>query len=298
MSIVPGSGNGGKRGYVLSKIALDTTAKNPDDSASNCKVTELRNSTMPQSVQVSIGVLLCLLFVFGCQAPLAVKQMQAKNPLARNAPKTPVKMVDVWNSYAQARPDGTIIRGKAGRVHFYDNHRGDRAVKVDGDVTVLVFDANETDPVHTKPLKVFQFKADTLDQHHSHQQPFGHGYNFFLPMDEIGGIEKPLSIIVRFDNYLDDAFVVTQPVNTVLAGRRAEHPTDPTIREFLDSRSLFAETNRNITTAHNASAIQQVAHITETTTVVEPERSRNSTIIPLNSNMTRRLHSTVTLDTP
>jgi len=252
---------------------------------------------MPQSVQISACVLLCLLFVVGCHTPLAIKQMQAKNPLARNAPKTPVKMVDVWNSYAQARPDGTIMRGMAGRVLFYDNHRSDRAVKVDGDVTVFVFDGNETDPAHAKPIKVFQFEANTLDEHHTHQQPFGHGYNFFLPMDEIGGVEKPLSIIVRFDNHLDDMFVMTQPVNTILAGRRAEQPTEPSIREFLDSRSLLAEANRSITTAHNASAIQQVGYITETT-AIEPERSRNSTIIPLNSNMTRRLHSTTTVDVP
>ena len=283
--------------FTFLEIALDTMAKNLDDSISSCKVTELRNKTMPRSVQVSIGVLLCLLFVVGCQAPLTVKQMQAKNPLARNAPKTPVKMVDVWNSYAQTTPDGTIMRGKAGRVHFYDNHRGDRAVKVNGDVTVYVFDGNETDLAYTKPLKIFQFGADVLDKHHSHQQPFGHGYNFFLPMDEIGGIEKPLSIIVRFDNHQDDMFVMSsQPVNTILAGRRPEHPTEPAIREFLDSQSLLAETNRSITTAHNASVIQQVGYITETT-VAEPARPRNSTIIPLNSDMTRRLHSTATLET-
>ena len=284
--------------FTFLKFALDTMARNPDDSASSYKVTELRKITMSQSVQVSIGILLCLLFVVGCQTPLTIKQMQANNPLARNAPKTPVKMVDVWNSYAQTIPDGTIMRGKAGRVHFYDNHKGDRAVKVNGDVTVYVFDGNETDPAYTKPLKVFQFRADVLDKHHSHQQPFGHGYNFFLPMDEIDGIETPLSIIVRFDNHLDDKFVMTQPVNTILAGRRPEHPTEPTIREFLDSQSLLAETNRSITTSHNTSVIQQVGYITETTAVEPPARPRNSTVIPLNSDMTRRLHSTITLDTP
>ena len=206
-------------------------------------------------------------------------------------------MVDVWNSYAQTAPDGTIMRGMAGRIHFYDNHKGDQTVKVDGDLTVYVFDGNETDPAHTKPIKVFQFKAKTLDQHYSHQKPFGHGYNFFLPIDEIGGVEKPLSILVRFDNDLDKMYVMTeQPVNIVLAGRRAEQPTNPTIREFLDSRSLFAEANRNIVTAHDASVIQQVTHLTETT-AVEPEKPRNSTkTIPLNSGMTRRLHVATALD--
>ena len=259
---------------------------------------------MSQSVQFFIGILVFLLFVSGCHTPLAVKQMQAKNPLAKNAPKTPVRMVDAWNSYALTTPDGTVMRGMAGRVHFYDSHGEDQAVKVDGDLTVYVFDGNEDDPAHTKPTNVFQFKAATLDQHYSHQKPFGHGYNFFLPMDKIGGAEKPISIIARFDNHLDEAFVITQPVNTVLAGRRQEQLAEPTIREFLDSRSLLAETNRSISAAQDASAIQQVGYITETTTaaatvmtVAEPEKSRVSTI-PLNSNMTRRLHSTAFSDAP
>ena len=250
---------------------------------------------MPQSVQVVIGALLCLFFVFGCQTPLPVKQIQAKNPLARNAPKTPVKMVDVWNSYAQAAPDGTIMRGMAGRVHFYDDHKEDRAVKVEGDLTVYVFDGNETDPAHTKPLKIFQFKADTLEKHYSHQKPFGHSYNFFLPMDEIGGVEKPLSIIVRFDNHLDKVFVMSQPVNTILAGRRPEQPTEPT-REFWDSQALLANAHQNMTTANNSFVIQQVGYTTETTQV-EPEKLRVSTI-PLNNDMTRRLRFPSTLDVP
>jgi len=119
--------------------------------------------------------------------------MQARNPLAKNAAKTPVEIVDVWNSYAQQMPDGTIIRGMAGRVHFYDNPNRRQAVKVDGDLTVFVFDGRETDPSHAKPLKVFQIEADTLDQYYLHQEPFGHGYNFFLPMDEIDGEDETKS---------------------------------------------------------------------------------------------------------
>jgi len=245
---------------------------------------------MPRSVQVPVGVLVFLLLVSGCSAPLSVKQMQAKNPWAKNAPKTPIKMVDAWNSYAQTVPDGTVMRGMAGRVHFYDNHKEEQTVKVDGDLTVYVFDGSETDPANTKPLKIFQFKADTLDKHYSHQPPIGHSYNFFLPMGEIGGEEQSLSLIVRFDNRLEGNFVMTQPTNTVLAGRKPERSVEPTIREFLDSQSLLAENNRNIIVGQNASAIQQVTHITKTTSA-EPQRSRTETI-PLNSNLTRMLHST------
>ena len=243
---------------------------------------------MAQSVRIFVGIFLSLIFVFGCHTPLAVKQMQAKNPFAKNAAKTPVEIVDAWNSYAQTKPDGTIIRGMAGRVHFYDDQKKGQSVKVDGDLTVFVFDGNETDPAHTKPFKIFQFKAETLDQYYSHQKPLGHGYDFFLPIDEIGGEEKPISIIVRFDNTLDKLFITSQqPVNTVLAGRRPQTPMEPSIREFLDSRALFADANRTITTQYDSPIIQQVGYFIETENV-EPESPRVTTI-PLNDNMTRRL---------
>ena len=241
---------------------------------------------MPRSAQKIIGVLL-LLFVFGCHTPLAVKQMQAKNPLAKNSAKTPVEIVDAWNTCAQTCSDGKIMRGMAGRIHFYDNSRKSQSVKVDGDLTVYVFDGNETDPAHTMPLKVFQFKSDTLDQYHSCQKPLGHNYNFFLPMDEIGGEERPLCLMVRFDNKLDDSFIPPRPTSMMLAGRKPQTPTEPGIREFLESRSILAEANQNLTTAFDSSAIQQVAYITEKQDN-EPANSNVSTI-PLNSNMTRRL---------
>ena len=242
---------------------------------------------MPQSVPLPIGILLFVLFVSGCQTPLTVKQMQAKNPWAKNAAKTPVKVVDMWNSYAQTTSEGTVVRGMAGRVHFYDNPRESHAVKVDGNLTVYVFDGNETDPAHTKPLKIFQFKAETLAQHHSYKKSVGHSYTFFLPIDEIGGEEKSLCIITRFDDRLEkDTFVMTHPVSTMLAGRKPQQPAEPSIREFLESRSLFAEANQSIAVGYD-SAIQQVGYVMEKQ-IVEPEKSRVSTI-PLNGDMTRRL---------
>jgi len=241
---------------------------------------------MPKSIQISIGMLF-VLFASGCHTPLTVKQMQAKNPWAKNSPKTPTQIVDAWNSYAQTTPEGKIMRGMAGRVQFYDGQKNGRAVKVDGDVTVYVFDGNDTDPAHTKPFKVYHFKAETLDKHYANDKPCGHGYNFFLPIDEIGGEEKPLCLMVRFDDKLNGAFEIGTPVNTVLAGRRPTPPTDPTIREFLNSRSVFAEANKSITVAENSSGIQQVAHITDKKDS-ETDKSRVSTI-RLNDDMTRRL---------
>jgi len=246
---------------------------------------------IPRSVQILLAGLLSFLFLSGCQTPLPVKQVLAKNPFAKNAAKTPTEIVDVWNSFAQVSPDGKTIRGMAGRIHFYDHQKKkSQAIKVDGNLNIYVFDGNETDPAHSKPLKVFQFQADTLEEHYSYQKPLGHGYNFFLPMDEIGGEEKPLCIMVRFDDNLNEMLVMAQPVNTILAGRKPQTPATPAIREFLESSPHLAEANQSMT-AHHDSAIQQVGHVEEkqnATPEKSPEKSRVSTI-PLNDDMTRRL---------
>ncbi|MDR1962661.1 MAG: hypothetical protein LBQ50_02660, partial [Planctomycetaceae bacterium] len=150
--------------------------------------------------------------VFGCQSNLALKRMQAKNPLAKNSAKTPTKMVDMWNTYAQTTTDGKVVRGIAGRIHFYNDQKKKQSVKVDGDLTVFVFDGNEKDPAHAKPLKVYQFKSETLDKHYAFKKPLGHGYDFFLPFDEIGGEEKNLCVMTRFDDRLEKILVLSQPV--------------------------------------------------------------------------------------
>ena len=244
---------------------------------------------MPRSVQIAIGILLPLLFAAGCHTPLAVKQMQAKNPLAKNAAKTPVEIVDTWNACVQTMPEGKVVRGLAGRIHFYDNQKKHQAIKVDGDFTVYVFDGNENDPAHTRPLKIFLFEADTLEQHYSHQKPLGHGYNFFLPIDEIGGEEKSLCLMVRFDDKLDEMSGKLPPMaqsNTILPGRKPQTPTEPTIRDFLESHSLMAETSRSLARQNN-SVIQQTGYVMEASNSMS-EKSKISTI-PLNNNMTRRL---------
>ena len=276
--------------HGVKKLLLTRSQKIPMIHRSVTKLSRCI-STMPQSVSPIIGLLLTLLFVVSCQTPLAVKQIQAKNPLAKNAAKTPVEIVDVWNSCAQTTSEGKMMRGMVGRVHFYDGSKKSQAVKVEGDLTVFVFDGNENDPAHTKPIKVFQFEAETLNQHYSHQEPLGHGYNFFLPIDEIGGEEKPLCIMVRFDDKLndtklDDMPLMAQPVNTILAGRKPQTPAESTVKEFLESRSLLAETNRT-TMAQNDSSIQQAGYISEINNA-DPEKPKVATI-PLNTEMTKRL---------
>lgn len=238
-------------------------------------------------------LLFVVLFIAGCQSNLTAKKIQAKNPMAKNSAKTPTKFVDVWNNYAQSTSDGKVMRGIAGRIHFYADSEKKRAVKVDGNVTVFVFDADEKDPARSKPLRVYQFKADSLPKHYAFKKPLGHGYDFFLPYDELGGEELRLCVMTRFDDRLEDNFVLSQPVNTILQGTKPE-PTLPneSVREYLASKSIMSETNRKMAeqvVPSEMNPIQQVGYENVGQTMTTIPETRSVTTITLNDSMSRRL---------
>ena len=221
-------------------------------------------------IRIFSPLLIAVLLFSGCQS---YKRMQAKNPLAKNAPKSPTKMVDVWNTYAQTTPDGPPIRGIAGRVHFYDESKKRQTVKVDGSMTVFVFDGDQKDPARAKPLKVFKFTPATLDKHHSFKKPLGHGYDFFLPFDSIDGVERRLCVIARFDDSLEGTLVLSLPVNVLLKGARSE----PAIQNVMLAK-----------TESPPGDIKQVSHMTPSESE-PPEVSRRVSTIALNDHLTRRL---------
>ena len=221
-------------------------------------------------IRIFLPIIVACILLTGCQNH-TYKKMQAKNPLAKNSPKSPTKMVDVWNTYAQTTPDGPPVRGVAGRVHFFNDAKKKQSVKVDGSMTVFVFDGDQKDPAHAKPLKVFQFKPETLGKHYSYKKPLGHGYDFFLPFDSIDGVEKPLCVIARFDDTLEGTLVISPPVSVLLKGSRSE----PAIKDVMLAKTELLP-----------GVIEQVSH---TTPSPKPEVDRNVTTIALNDHLTRRL---------
>lgn len=256
-----------------------------------------------------LGLLTAFLAVsLGCQSNMTYKRLAAKNPMSKNSAKMPNQMVDVWNNYAQTTPEGQVVRGIAGRIHFYDDARKKRAVKVDGDLTVFLFDGKETDPTRSKPLRVYKFPAETMDSHHAFKKPLGHGYDFFLPFDEINGEEKNLCIMARFDDRLESNLVVTKPVHTILKGSKKATP-ETSFQQFLANNSILGKTGRDAETkgdqgiadqsSGESNEIRQVVFNetekdqkinTETETVQGREKpQRNVTTISLNDNMSRRL---------
>jgi len=236
---------------------------------------------------------LILPLLMGCNT-LVYKRTAAKNPLAKNSVKVPVNMLDLWSPYAQTTPEGNVVRGLAGRIYFYSDAQKKHAVKVEGDLSVFVFDGKETNPSRAKPIRVYKFPAATLATHYSFKKPLGHGYDFFLPFDEIGGEEKNLCVMARFDDVLESSLLVAKPVNTVLSGTKPEMNETP-FQHFLANHSIIGKQEPLMGTVKPAAPdstgkkdedIKQASFEEEKS---EPQQQRQATRIMLNESMTRQM---------
>ncbi len=88
------------------------------------------------------------------------------------------------------------MRGFGGRLLFYSGDKPE-PIKVDGTLTVYVFDETNRDPNNAKPDRKYVFTKEQLSSHYS-KSKLGHSYSVWLPWDETGGPQKEISLIARF----------------------------------------------------------------------------------------------------
>ncbi len=106
----------------------------------------------------------------------------------------PDRILAVWTDTIQHTRGKQSLRGFGGRIFFYGNDP--QPIKVEGDVTIYVFD--DADPESVAAKKKFIFDAETLEKHYS-QSHLGHSYSFWVPWGPIDGPPMKLSLITRFD---------------------------------------------------------------------------------------------------
>ena len=127
----------------------------------------------------------------------------------------PDKVLPIWTDTVLHQPNQPGIRGFGGRLYFYKE--GDpHPVKVDGQLTVYVFDGERRDPARTAPLKKYVITADQLASHHA-KSSIGHSYSVWIPWDVVGGPNRTLSLVARLDGR-DGGTVLAPPANKMLPG--------------------------------------------------------------------------------
>ena len=129
--------------------------------------------------------------------------------------KVPTLVLPIWTDTMLHQPNQPGIRGFGARVYFYEREGGD-PIKVDGSITVYVFDGTDYDVDAAKPLRKFVITADQLAKHHS-MSDLGHSYSVWVPWDKAGGPSQAFSLITRFDGR-NGGTAVSEAANKLLPG--------------------------------------------------------------------------------
>jgi hypothetical protein len=136
-------------------------------------------------------------------------------PGAAPKPKVPTRMTEFWTDTVLYQPGLPGVRGFGGRVMFYNDQNGS-PIPVDGTFSVFAYDETDGEVSYSAPDKKFVFPADQLSKHYSKSE-FGHSYSFWLPWDEVGGPQRTICLIARFEPK-KGAMIVSRPCRKVLPG--------------------------------------------------------------------------------
>jgi len=169
-------------------------------------------------------------------------------PGSDDKPQIPDRIVDVWTDDVLHQSGQPSKRGFGGRFMFY-NRESESPVKVEGALTVYLFDDRCEDPLRGKPIHKYIFPVEALEKHYSKSE-LGHSYSFWLPVDEVGGVERTLTVIARFEPKVGGK-VMAKPSTHVLPGRPADEESSPLVQRF-EARQYEKKANGEI---------QQVAHV-------------------------------------
>jgi hypothetical protein len=179
----------------------------------------MTNSHSRTRSHLFIGRLLAGLLVTACFAPAARGDGWSFWPFNKEEkPGKPDKVVVYWTETVLSQANQPPIRGFGGRLMFYENKSED-PVKVDGALVVYAFDDTNRDNNNTRPDRKYVITPEQLPAHYS-KSKLGHSYSVWVPWDEAGGVQKEITLIVRFQPKAKDAqTAVSDPCRELLPGR-------------------------------------------------------------------------------
>jgi len=164
---------------------------------------------------------LMLTLCIGCTSITPPKTL--KGVLRTERPKTPGVMTAFWNSYIQSNPNGDIpLRGVGGRILFYNDKNMAEPIKVDGELTIFLFDATDPLPERSVPVQQAIFKKENFSSFYRKDNQDLHGYEFFVPVDELGNEEMELKVWAVFHEFKKSgkttALINSAPAVVTLSG--------------------------------------------------------------------------------
>jgi len=165
-------------------------------------------------------------------------------------PRPPERLTALWTHTVLNQPGKPGVRGFGGRVMFYGKDR-DKSINVDGSLTIYAYDDTHSDGSRSAPVRKYVFTADQLPDHYS-KSALGHSFSVWLPWDEVGGPQRQIGLLARFEGR-KGGVVMSDMSRQTLPGIGHE----PATQVATSQKSANQKT-----TAVAPGGIQQVAHTT------------------------------------
>jgi hypothetical protein len=163
-------------------------------------------------------------------------------PGAKSDQPVPAHMTVSWKDDMQKKAGKSMLRGFQGNVRFFaaeppkpagkkdEPKKPDVEVKsiaVDGTLTVYAFEETPGGKEGTGPSKKYVFPAKDLRREHR-EGPKGHEYNIWLAWDKVGGSERHIRLLVRFDPTGGGQVVMSDNSREVLPGMSVQYASGQT----------------------------------------------------------------------
>ncbi len=149
---------------------------------------------------------------------------------AKPDPEIPARLATTWIEAVHNRPGEPAQRGFGGRLSFFKPGSED-PIRVDGQLVVYAFDETSRPDYETQPTRRYVFPAEQFAIHESETQ-LGPSYSVWLPWDNVGGNERKISLIAKFEPR-KGAPVVSEQTKHYLAG-----PPEP--KQLAGEQQQFA----------------------------------------------------------
>lgn len=191
-------------------------------------------------------------------------------------PVTPNRMVATWTDTTLSTAGKAPMRGFGGKLMFFDKKSED-PVRVEGNLVVYAFDETDRPDHETHPTRKYIFPVEEFVLHES-KSTLGPAYSFWLPWDELGGQQRNISLIAKFEPK-EGAVVIGEQTRHLLPGVTF----DPNAGKPLMAKAVQTDRGEQIRLAtYSGQAAAAVAPTTPETSIVVPQQRQMSTAtIPL-----------------
>ena len=192
-------------------------------------------------------------------------------------PVVPERMVVTWVDTTLSTVGKNPQRGFGGKLMFFEKASED-PVRVEGNLVVYAFDETDRPDHETHPTRKYIFPVEQFARHES-DSSLGPAYSVWLPWDEVGGQQRNISLIAKFEPK-DGPVVLGEQTRHLLPGVNI----DPNANKPLLTKTVQTDNGEQVrlaTYAGQSAAAMGGAAAESSIVVPSPPKQMSTATIPL-----------------